>query len=573
MTETAPRAAASYSKDYWDIVLSQMGKRPSVRIALVALVILYASAIFAPFLAGDRPFVLEATDAAGFRKAQKTLVPIAMGFRGLVSDGREGFQGGDDQTWEAALQAERDALAQRVETMQRQLEPGDAARLEALGEALDEAALGAREGRQEAALLAADTLVELAKAVRAEMSPAETGEAAVPGETVSLVPEVRYPVFDAISKPELYFMGLWALVLLWPLWNALVNRLVLGGDRERVREARRAKVLAVVLLPALPLPFWSSQESPFSTSPYKNGLTSGEITATRAVLPPIPFGLAEISDAEYLRPPTWHRSSQMDEDGRYVHATAGRMVDPHTGYEVPPIPVVTRYGEPERNAKIRHALGTDTLGRDMLARMIWGGRVSLTVGLVSTVFLVLIGTFFGALAGYYGGKTDMVISRIIEIFQCFPAFFLILIVVAFIGPSILNIMLVIGITRWPGVARLVRGEFLRLRNQDFVVASEALGVPQRRTIFRHVLPNALGPVLVAATFAVASGIITESALSFLGFGVQLPVPSWGSLLVESRSPEHWWIQIFPGVLIFATVLLYNLLGEGVRDALDPRLKT
>jgi peptide/nickel transport system permease protein len=132
---------------------------------------------------------------------------------------------------------------------------------------------------------------------------------------------------------------------------------------------------------------------------------------------------------------------------------------------------------------------------------------------------------------------------------------------------------VLGVTRWTGVARLVRGEFLRLRQQDFVVASVALGAPQRRTIFRQILPNAMGPVLVTATFSVATGILTESALSFLGFGVQLPIPSWGSLLIESRSPEHWWIQIFPGVIIFLTVVLYNLLGEGVRDALDPRLKS
>jgi peptide/nickel transport system permease protein len=572
MTETAPRAVA-YSKDYWDIVLSQMKKRPSVRIALVALVILYATAIYAPFLAGDRPFVIEATDAAGYRKAQKTLVPIAMGFRGLIADGREGYQGAENQGWEAALQAEQDALAQRLDLMRRQLAPQDAGRLEELERRIDEAASEALAGRMEAAQAAAGALVELAKAVRSEMSPVEEGQEPVAGETVALVPEVRYPVFDAISRAELYFMALWALVLLFPLWNAFVNRVLLSGDRERVRELRRVKVAALVLLPALPLPFWSSSESAFSTSPYKAGLTSGEITATHVILPPVPFGLAEINDAEYLRPPTWHRESALDESGRYLHAAASRSIDPHTGYEVPPNPVEVRYGEAERNAASRHALGTDTLGRDMLSRMIWGGRVSLTVGLVSTVFLVVIGTFLGALAGYYGGKTDLVISRIIEIFQCFPTFFLILIVVAFIGPSILNIMLVLGITRWPGVARLVRGEFLRLRGQDFVVASEALGVPQGRTIFRHVLPNALGPVLVAATFAVASGIITESALSFLGFGVQLPVPSWGSLLVESRSPEHWWIQIFPGVLIFVTVLLYNLLGEGVRDALDPRLKT
>jgi peptide/nickel transport system permease protein len=220
------------------------------------------------------------------------------------------------------------------------------------------------------------------------------------------------------------------------------------------------------------------------------------------------------------------------------------------------------------NSFRRHLLGTDSLGRDLATRLVWGARVSLAVGLVSTVILVLIGTIVGSIAGYYGGKPDMILSRIIEIVQTFPVFFLILITVAFIGP----IMLVIGLVSWTGVARLVRGEYIRLHSQDFVVASRALGVSSARTIFRHVLPNAMGPVLVAATFSVATGILIESSLSFLGFGIKLPIPSWGSLLIESRSAEHWWIQVYPGVLIFLTVLLYNLFGEGVRDALDPRLK-
>jgi peptide/nickel transport system permease protein len=204
--------------------------------------------------------------------------------------------------------------------------------------------------------------------------------------------------------------------------------------------------------------------------------------------------------------------------------------------------------------------------------LVWGARISLAVGLVSTMIFVFIGTVIGSIAGYYGGRIDMLISRVIEIFQTFPVFFLILIMVAFVGPSIMNIMIVIGLLSWTGVARLVRGEYIRLRQQDFVVASRALGVSSARTIFRHILPNAMGPVLVAATFGVATGILIESTLSFLGFGIKLPIPSWGSLFIESRSAEHWWIQVYPGVLIFVTVVMYNLFGEGVRDALDPRLK-
>jgi peptide/nickel transport system permease protein len=235
-----------------------------------------------------------------------------------------------------------------------------------------------------------------------------------------------------------------------------------------------------------------------------------------------------------------------------------------------------RYGEPARNSPWRHALGTDILGRDLLVRALHGGRISLAVGLVSTALLVLIGVVVGSLAGYFGGWVDVLLSRTIEVVQSIPAFFLILTAVALVPERELNpiftIVIVIGLIRWTGVARLVRGEFLRLKEQEFVLAARALGLPHSRIIFRHVLPNALGPVLVAAAFAVASGILTESAISFLGFGVKHPIPSWGALLNESRAAEQWWLQVFPGALIFLTVLSYNLVGEGFRDALDPRLK-
>ena len=196
---------------------------------------------------------------------------------------------------------------------------------------------------------------------------------------------------------------------------------------------------------------------------------------------------------------------------------------------------------------------------------------------MSTALLVVIGVVVGSIAGYFGGRTDIAISRIIEVVQSFPAFFLILTAVAMIPEDKLHpifaITFFIAIVRWTGVARLVRGEFLRLKEQDFVMASRALGFSSGRVIFKHVLPNALGPVLVAAAFSVAAGILTESAISFLGLGIQLPIPSWGSILNEARGQvEYWWVQIFPGVLIFLTVFCYNVVGEGVRDALDPRRK-
>jgi len=568
MTEPAPKASNLASRDYWDIVMSQLRKRPSVRIALVLLALLYASAIYAPFLAGDRPLLLRATDAAEYKKAQKLLVPIASNLASLAAGPAPAGAADGGQDPGPALRDERDALVNRALAMRRQLSAGDGALLDELVAAADAAERAGLAGHPLEAQ-AADRLRDLARRAKTELLPCAPGEAPVPGHSVALVPRTTYPALEAIGRGELYLMLMWLAVLTWPLWNRLVNAVWLSGDPERIRRARLPKLAAVALLPLLALPWWSSSETPFTTSAYKAGLTSGEITVETAVFPLVPFGLAEQNDAEIFRPPTWRAESEISESGDSVN----RRAPTGSGdFQVVTHPVQVRYGEPPRNAASRHPLGTDSVGRDLLARMIWGGRVSLSVGLVSTLFLAVIGTILGAMAGFHGGRTDVAISRLIEIFQCFPVLFLILIVVAFVGPGLINIMIILGVTRWTGVARLARGEFLRLRGLDFVVASEALGVSNSRTIFRHILPNALGPILVICTFSIASGILTESTLSFLGLGIELPIPSWGSLLTESRSSEYWWIQVFPGLMIFLTVTLFNLLGEGVADALDPRQK-
>jgi len=221
-----------------------------------------------------------------------------------------------------------------------------------------------------------------------------------------------------------------------------------------------------------------------------------------------------------------------------------------------------------------HWLGTDDRGRDILSRMIWGTRVSMRVGFIAVGIAVAIGLVVGAVAGYYGGTVDMIAQRLIEIMMCFPTFFLILSLLAFLPPSIYNIMVVIGLTGWTGVARLVRGEFLRLRESDFATAARATGLRDARVMFRHLLPNALAPVWVSATFGVAGAILTESALSFLGFGVPPPTASWGELLSQSQRfvDRAWWLVLFPGGAIFITVTAFNLVGQGMRDAMDPRLR-
>jgi len=227
-----------------------------------------------------------------------------------------------------------------------------------------------------------------------------------------------------------------------------------------------------------------------------------------------------------------------------------------------------------------YLLGTDELGRDLFARMLEGTSVSLTVGLVAVSISVTLGIFFGGLAGFYG-KTrlgfitiDTLIMRFVDIMLCFPAFFLILTVVALLPPSIYNIMIVIGLTSWMGTARFVRAEFLALREQDFVLAAKSQAIPEWRIIFIHMVPNAIAPVLVSATIGVATAILIESSLSFLGFGVQPPDATWGNILADGKQFifDAPWITFIPGFTILFVVLAFNLCGEGLREAFDPKFR-
>ncbi|NJD55527.1 MAG: ABC transporter permease [Nitrospirae bacterium] len=265
-------------------------------------------------------------------------------------------------------------------------------------------------------------------------------------------------------------------------------------------------------------------------------------------------------------------------------------------------PIVSPYKPNEIDRKyilmppsLAHPFGTDDLGRDVLSRMIYGSKISLAVGFVSVSIATFIGLIVGAVAGYYGKWIERIAMRFIDIMLTIPTFFLILAVMAFmdpnlwvtylapevqrilevviIDPNIMTIMIVIGLTGWMGVARLVRAEFLSVKERDYVMAARALGASDLRIIFRHILVNSMAPVLVSAVLGIAGAVLVESALSFLGIGVQPPTPSWGNILTLGKDNIEiaWWLSVFPGLAILVTVLGYNLLGEGIRDSIDPRL--
>lgn len=242
---------------------------------------------------------------------------------------------------------------------------------------------------------------------------------------------------------------------------------------------------------------------------------------------------------------------------------------------------ITSFDPVEQNVSCRlqppsksYIFGTDELGRDVFSRVLYSGRVSLSVGIISVGIAVVIGTLVGLVSGYFGGKVDVILMRIVDIVLCFPTFFLILMVIAFLKPSIYNIMIVIGITSWPSLARYIRAEVLSVKEREYIWSARLAGISTFRILFFHILPNVIIPVLVNFTLGMGGAILTESALSFLGLGVQPPQPSWGNILSSGKDYIHiaWWLSVFPGMAIFITVMGFNLIGEGIRKKFNVKEK-
>jgi len=512
------QTASDAGQGQWAIVWRQFRRRKLAVLCAGVIVLLATISIFAPFLANDRPLYYRGVNRFEFRESVRTLREVV---RRLAE----------------TPAAERDAAAHRdliraVDLQVRLMRPSLSAEPQATLDGLHAQIHAALEAGD------ADALRTLRGTIQREFG----------GRDVPLVARSHWPVLAALHWGDALFLTANLLLLTFPVWYRVLWRII--PARKPHRRNRATAAVWFGLPAAAAVLWWGLVPARIDQTNYKSGVLAADpAAATAAVVyetvmwPPIPYGLDEADLSRKLAKPAFF-------------AEPNPEARPSSPWDQP------------------HWLGTNGLGRDVLCRMIWGSRVSLSVGIVAVAIYVTIGIIVGAVAGYFRGVWDLIISRIIEVVICFPAFFLILTIVAFLGPGIMNIMIVIGLTGWTGIARLIRGEFLRLVDQEFVLAGRALGYSPARLIFKHILPNAMAPVLVSATFGVAGAILTESALSFLGLGITPPTPSWGEMLSSGRDAMFHapWLIWYPGLAIFITISSYNLVGEALRDASDPRLR-
>lgn len=543
---TQPATGPKPRQSQWALVAREFFKRRLAVVALFIILGLVTISVFAPFLANDRPIYYFGTNRFEFREAARTV----RGLIGQLANANKSTPASKtaDQLRSVQLQFDLMSLELPADTFQS---------LREMREKIESAAGDAAQGPTR--------LRGLQGELRTLLDSLEP----------KLIARGRWPVAATLRASDLFFMTATLLVLMFPLWRIWAF--------PRASEARsRTILLPLLLMPVVSaIAWWFLVPVRFDRTDYKTGVLAADDTENKSGIvfqnvmwPPIAYALDEYDLAGKAAAPPWY--PQLSRFFRFLQFWAKAEVSEpvsESGSETVNVePAETRKVASRWNTP--HWLGTDESGRDVLCRMIWGGRVSLSVGMVAVAIYVSIGIVVGAIAGYFRGVCDLVLSRIIEVVICFPSFFLILTIVAMVGPGLFNIMIVIGLTGWTGIARLVRGEFLRLVDQEFVLAGRALGYTPLRLIFRHVLPNAMAPVLVSATFGVAGAILTESALSFLGLGISKPTPSWGSLLADGREAlDHApWLIHFPGLAIFLTITAYNLIGEALRDAADPRLR-
>lgn len=504
------------AESQWSLIWREFRKK---RLAVLAAFVIYLEltiSIFAPFIANDRPWWFSGVNRFEVVETVRT--------ERVLLDRLADLRSGADP--KADLGDLTRSLRLQSDVMTRSLTGDDRERWLAFAKEVD-AAVAEPDGAA-----AAKSAKLLARQVRTKFD----------ANKLQLAERTAFPVAASLDGLT---TGLMIACVLFPIALLLSFRLRRSGRRLLWR--------VTLLLPILVGVVWYfAVPTRLDRAPYKAGVFAGSekaatapIVYSQVVWPPLVHGVDEIRLARRPSPPFWSR----DPKEPLVPADAGPWQTPYW-------------------------LGSDELGRDLMTRLIWGGRVSLSVGIVAVSIYMSLGIVIGALAGYFRGVVDLVVSRIIEIVICFPAFFLILTIVALFKPSIITIMVVIGLTGWTGIARLVRGEFFRLVDQEFVLAGRALGYSSSRIIFRHVLPNALAPVLVTATFGIAGAILTESALSFLGLGISVPTPSWGAILATGRPKMVTvpWLILLPGLIIFITITAYNLVGEALRDASDPRLR-
>jgi len=536
ITKDDKHATTPRGQSQWGLIAREFRKRRLAVAASFVILLLVTVSIFAPLLANDRPIYYVGFNRFEYQEAARTL----RGAIGQLIEARSKSapsapqRPGHRQPVQSKIDELTKAARLQIDLMSAALPPEKAAKLRDLGRRVHEGIV------QVDLKEAVGELKALQRELRSEFD----------GRDVTLVTRSHWPVFASLIWSDIAFLVANLLVLAWPIWSRMLRRWE-GHSGDGANSWWYAAILAGLPL-ACGLVWWCVVPQRVDRTNYKSGVLVSEDAEKKApavfqsvMWPPVAFGLDENDLAGKTQAPAWYKQAKVASDRKPLSAWSGP-----------------------------HWLGTDELGRDILCRMIWGGRVSLSVGIVAVAIYVSIGIVIGSLAGYFRGACDLVVSRIIEVVICFPAFFLILTIVAMVGPGLFNIMVVIGLTGWTGIARLVRGEFLRLVDQEFVLAGRALGYSPLRIIFRHVLPNALAPVLVSATFGVAGAILTESALSFLGLGITVPTPSWGGILADGRQAllRAPWLIHFPGLAIFVTITSYNLVGEALRDAADPRLR-